>query len=136
MSNAPLAISAKLTTATNRARYLMNSRLRRIEALDAGSLRLFAGLRFPLPLWSDGALILAFLALFAHPRGPARPKQLEEGARIRPPHSITSSARASSVGGTVRPSALAVLRLMISSYFVGCCTGRLDGFSPLRMRST
>src|SRR6185503_17301119 len=51
-------------------------------------------------------------------------------------HSITSSARASSVGGTVRPSAFAVLRLMISSYFVGACTGRSAGFSPLRMRST
>src|SRR6266702_5491254 len=33
-------------------------------------------------------------------------------------HSITSSARASSVGGTSRPSALAVLRLMTSSYLV------------------
>src|SRR5262249_10183942 len=32
-------------------------------------------------------------------------------------HSITSSARASSVGGTSRPSALAVLRLMINSTF-------------------
>jgi hypothetical protein len=35
-------------------------------------------------------------------------------------YSITSSAMASSVGGTVRPSALAVLRLMIVSYLVGC----------------
>jgi hypothetical protein len=34
-------------------------------------------------------------------------------------HSITSSARASSVGGTVRPSALAVFRLMTSSNVVG-----------------
>ncbi len=34
-------------------------------------------------------------------------------------YSITSSARASSVGGTSRPSAFAVLRLMISSYLVG-----------------
>ena len=34
-------------------------------------------------------------------------------------HSITSSARASSVGGTSRPSALAVLRLMTSSNLVG-----------------
>src|SRR5262245_27979635 len=33
-------------------------------------------------------------------------------------HSMTSSARASSVSGTVRPSALAVLRLMISSNLV------------------
>ena len=35
-------------------------------------------------------------------------------------HSITSSARASSDGGTVSPSALAVLRLIVSWYFVGC----------------
>src|SRR5262249_60796282 len=51
-------------------------------------------------------------------------------------HSITSSARASSVGGMVRPSALAVARLMTSSYFVGACTGRSAGLSPLKMRST
>src|SRR3954454_14142034 len=50
-------------------------------------------------------------------------------------HSITSSARASSVAGTSRPSALAVLRLIINSYLVGACTGRSAGFSPLRMRS-
>ena len=34
-------------------------------------------------------------------------------------YSITSSARAISVGGTLRPSALAVLRLITSSYLVG-----------------
>ena len=50
-------------------------------------------------------------------------------------HSITSSARASSVGGTVRPSALAVLRLIASSNLTGLCTGKSPGFSPLRMRS-
>ena len=51
-------------------------------------------------------------------------------------YSITSSARVSKVGGTVSPSVLAVLRLITSSYLVGACTGRLAGFSPLRMRST
>ena len=51
-------------------------------------------------------------------------------------HSITSSARASSVAGTSRPSAFAVLRLTTRSYLVGACTGRSEGFSPLRMRST
>ena len=51
-------------------------------------------------------------------------------------YSITSSARASSVGGIVRPSAWAVLRLIASSYLVGACTGRSAGFSPLRTRST
>src|SRR5262245_1838500 len=48
-----------------------------------------------------------------------------------PDHSITSSARASSVGGTSRPSDLAVLRLITSSNCVGCTTGRSAGFSPL-----
>src|SRR5258708_39111380 len=35
-------------------------------------------------------------------------------------YSITASARARSDGGTVRPSVLAVLRLMTLSNFVGC----------------
>ena len=46
------------------------------------------------------------------------------------PHSITSSARPSSAGGTSMPSAFAVLRLMISSTWVPCITGRSAGFSP------
>src|SRR5262249_44231624 len=53
-----------------------------------------------------------------------------------PPHSITSSARASSEVGIVRPSAFAVLRLITNSYLVGYCTGKSAGLSPLRMRST
>ena len=43
----------------------------------------------------------------------------EQRDELAPSHSITSSARASSVGGTSRPSALAVLRLMTSSNLVG-----------------
>jgi hypothetical protein len=46
-------------------------------------------------------------------------------------HSTTSLARATSMGGISRPSALAVLRLMISSNFVGCSIGRSAGFAPL-----
>jgi Luciferase-like monooxygenase len=42
-------------------------------------------------------------------------------------YSITSSARASKEGGTVRPSALAVLRLITNSNLVGCSTGRSEG---------
>src|SRR5262249_55547524 len=38
---------------------------------------------------------------------------------LAPPHSITSSAVASSEGGTVRPSAFAVLRLIANSNLVG-----------------
>ncbi len=50
--------------------------------------------------------------------------------------STTWSARPSSDGGIVRPRALAVLRLMTSSNFVGCSTGRSPGFVPLRILST
>src|SRR5262249_34271864 len=54
----------------------------------------------------------------------------------RQDYSITSSAFASSVRGTSRPSALAVLRLMTSSNLVGPWTGSSLGFAPCRMRST
>jgi hypothetical protein len=43
-----------------------------------------------------------------------------EQTQQRSPYSITSSARASSVAGTSRPSALPVLRLMTVSYLVVC----------------
>jgi len=36
----------------------------------------------------------------------------EQGRKIAPPHSMTSSATASSVGGMIRPSALAAFRLI------------------------
>src|SRR6516165_7226439 len=68
------------------------------------------------------------------PRGCRAAEQRDELAPGA--HSITSSARASTVAGMSRPSAFAVLRLMTSSYLVGACTGRSAGFSPLRMRST
>src|SRR5262249_222951 len=55
----------------------------------------------------------------------------KHGKKVPPPHSMTSSARASSEDGTVRPSVLAVLRLISSSNLVGCSTGRSPGFVPL-----
>ena len=67
---------------------------------------------------------------------PRRRRAAEQRDELAALHSITSSARASSIGGTSRPRAFAVLRLMTSSYLVGACTGRSAGFSPLRMRST
>jgi hypothetical protein len=51
-------------------------------------------------------------------------------------YSITSSALASRLAGMVSPSALAVLRLITSLNLVGAWTGKLAGFSPLRIRST
>jgi len=45
-------------------------------------------------------------------------------------HSIISSARSRSDGGTSTPIALAVLRLITNSNFVGCSTGMSAGFVP------
>src|SRR5262249_20683666 len=64
------------------------------------------------------------------PRGRRAADQRDEIASFHA-HSITSSAMASSEGGTSRPSAFAVLRLMTSSNLVGCSTGRSAGLAPL-----
>jgi hypothetical protein len=45
-------------------------------------------------------------------------------------HSMTLSARASNAGGTVTPSALAVLRFITSSNLVGCSTGMSATLRP------
>ena len=45
-------------------------------------------------------------------------------------YSITLSARASNVGGTIRPSASALLRLITSSNLVGCSTGISATLTP------
>src|SRR5262249_27631250 len=54
---------------------------------------------------------------------PRRSCAAEQRDEIAPLHSITSSAMASTPGGIVRPSALAVFRLITSSNFVGSITG-------------
>jgi hypothetical protein len=51
-------------------------------------------------------------------------------------HSITSSARASSEVGTLRPSVLAVFKLMTSSNFVGRSIGSSAGLAPFSTLST
>src|SRR5262249_17839703 len=51
-------------------------------------------------------------------------------------YSITSSASASNLSGISRPSALAVLRLITSSNFVGCSTGKSAGLEPFKILST
>ena len=48
-----------------------------------------------------------------------------------PAYSITSSAAASNLSGIVRPSAFAVLRLITSSYFVGCLGWHFSGLLAL-----
>src|SRR5262249_25133205 len=79
-----------------------------------------------------------------HPLALLRPRQerpryrraAEQREEFAPLHSITSSARARSEGGTSRLRALAATRLKTSSNLVGCSTGRCAGFAPRRILST
>src|SRR5215831_8554045 len=66
------------------------------------------------------------------PRGGAA-EQRDELAAL---HSITSSATSSRSRGISRLSDLAVLRLITSSYLVGCSTGRSPGFAPFKILPT
>src|SRR5215472_12547741 len=70
--------------------------------------------------------------------GRERPRRChaEQRDELAPLHSITSSARASSVGGISMPIALAVLRLRTRSNFVGCSTGISLGLVPRNTLST
>ena len=52
------------------------------------------------------------------------------------PYSITSSARPSMVGGTVMPSAFAVLRLMTSSNLVGPASGSANYTKRIHVASS
>src|SRR5690242_20830408 len=65
-----------------------------------------------------------------------RPQRFPLPERGRPQmesgYSMTSSARARIDCGTMRPSALAVFRLMTNSNVVGCWTGRSAGLVPFR----
>src|SRR5262249_7734435 len=74
------------------------------------------------------------LALLRARRERPRRRAGEEGNELAALHSITSSAVASSLSGTVRPSILAVGTLMTSSNLLDCTTGNSAGFAPLRMR--
>ena len=61
-------------------------------------------------------------------RGSETTRRAKRGSRAS--HPTTWTARASTVAGTVIPSALAVLRLMTISYFVGACTGSSEVSRP------
>jgi hypothetical protein len=53
-----------------------------------------------------------------------------------PAYLITSSAWKRMCGGIVRPRAFAVFKLMTSSNFMGCSTGRSAGVAPFKILST
>src|SRR5262249_8297887 len=83
---------------------------------------------------ADTAHPLALLR--ARRERPRRRAAEQRDERAPPNHSITSSARASTVTGTSRPSAFAVLRLIVSCSVVGCWNGRSPTFSPRSTPST
>jgi len=61
---------------------------------------------------------------------------LSKCSEQRQAYSMTSSARVSSVGGMLRPIALADFKLITSSKRVGCSTGSSAGLAPFRILST
>src|SRR5262245_39111064 len=65
-----------------------------------------------------------------------RRRAAEQRDELAPPHSITSSAVASSVCGTVMPSIVAVWTLKTSSNLLDWTTGKSAGLAPLTMRPT
>ena len=67
--------------------------------------------------------------------GPVR-RHIPQIELSRSTHSMTSSARRRTDCGIVRPSALAVLRLITSSNFVGCSTGISAGLAPCKILTT
>jgi hypothetical protein len=77
-----------------------------------------------------------FRLLPARRERPCDRRAAEKRDEIASLHSITSSASASTLSDTLRPSAFAVLRLIANSNLVGCITGKSAGFSPLRIRPT
>src|SRR6266403_2204025 len=74
--------------------------------------------------------------LRARRQRPARRRTAEKRDEFAALHSITSSARASMIGGISRPIALAVLTLITSVNLVGRSIGKSAALAPLRMRST
>jgi hypothetical protein len=109
--------------------------LKNEAAVRAGYARLTAeeGLRYREAARVLNAQLRELMPRLDRPSAPAATEQRDEFAPFH--HSITSSARASSVGGTSRPSNFAVGRLMASSYFEACSTGRSAGFVPFRILS-
>src|SRR2546429_3574521 len=92
------------------------------------------GLRIVRDAHQNANALHSLKLLRTHRHRPRRRAADERDELAPAAHSITSSARPESGSGTVMPSALAVLRLTISSTFVDCTIGRSAGFSPLRMR--
>jgi hypothetical protein len=71
--------------------------------------------------------------LRARRKRPSGGRAAEQRDELAPLHSITSSARASINGGTLRPSFFAVVRLITNSNFVACSIGKSPALVPVRI---
>jgi hypothetical protein len=80
----------------------------------------------PHPLW----------LLRARRERPCGRRTAKERDKLAAIHSITLSARNSIDSEIESPMAFAAFRLMTSSNFTACSTGRSPGLAPLRTRST
>src|SRR5262249_37014436 len=65
-----------------------------------------------------------------------RRRAAQDRDELAAPHSMTLSARSSMDSEIGSPTAFAAFRLMMSSNFTACSTGRSPGLAPLRTRST
>ena len=81
-------------------------------------------------LWVNWASSTCGPLLPAPVNGRCETRRVSPFANTRPPQSITSSARLSSVGGMITPSALAVLRLIARTNSVGCSSGMSATLEP------
>src|SRR5262245_16135865 len=82
---------------------------------------------------SDGRQLAGLLSARRERPRRCTAKQCDE---LAPPHSITSSASVSRLSEILRPSAVAVVRLMTRSNLVGCSIGSSPGFAPRKILST
>src|SRR5262249_49285425 len=119
--------------------------LDRAEARQARKTRKLILLTGQCPLWvksghvhctSPCPLYPRKRTLVLHKRMSALGQKRTHAAQQKDRYSITSSARPSRDNGISNPSSLAVFRLMTSSTFVACWTGKSAGFSPLSIRPT
>ena len=120
--------AARIAVLVNPANVMTENALR-----DVAAAARVMGLQIQVLNASTSGEIDAAFATFVRER-PRRRRAAEQCDELAAPHSITSSAVASSVGGTVMPSILAVWWLMTSSNLLDCTTGRSAGLAPLRMR--
>src|SRR5580765_3403389 len=77
-----------------------------------------------------------FLLVLKQPFNPPSRSLILGADSVTAPYWMTSSARNSTDGGIVRPRDFAAFRLITSSNFVGCSTGRLPGLVPFKILST